>query len=190
MTGVGGRDGSADSNLFHSDPHFQTLIFPIHMLRSNHSYKYSVGLGLANLDFIVAVDTEEMAKILEVTGNYRILRRFRPRDQFAKLPNAKIKHTGVILDVETTGFDTNTDEIIEIGMIKFTYSDNGAIGEIVGSFNSLNEPKIPIPAEIVDLTGITQEDVTGHQIDQEAVGAFVADAKIIIAHNAKFDRRM
>jgi DNA polymerase-3 subunit epsilon len=31
--------------------------------------------------------------------------------------------------------------------------------------------------------------VLGRRIDPEAVAAFVADARIIIAHNANFDRR-
>jgi len=154
------------------------------------SSKYSVGLGLGSPNIIMAVDYEEMARALEGTGDYRILRRFRPRDQFAKLPKGMTKQTGVILDVETTGLDTNKDEIIEIGMIKFSYVDNGAIGEIIDTFSALNEPNIPVPAEVVELTGITHEDLAGQHIDHEAVAAFVADAKVIIAHNAKFDRRM
>jgi DNA polymerase III subunit epsilon len=47
----------------------------------------------------------------------------------------------------------------------------------------------PIPAEITDLTGITDEMVLGHPIESEAVAAFAADAAIIIAHNANFDRK-
>ena len=139
-------------------------------------------------NLIVAIDYEEMAKSLEGTGDYRILRRFRPRDQYTNLPKGK-EHTGVILDVETTGLNTTADEIIEIGMIKFSYSHNGVIGKVVDTFSALNEPNILIPAEVVELTGISQEDVAGQHIDVEAVAAFVSDAKIIIAHNAKFDRR-
>jgi DNA polymerase-3 subunit epsilon len=36
---------------------------------------------------------------------------------------------------------------------------------------------------------ITDEMVAGHRIDPDAVGAFVSDTNIIIAHNANFDRR-
>ena len=48
---------------------------------------------------------------------------------------------------------------------------------------------IPIPALVTDLTGITNEMVAGHRIDIASVQAFVADANIVIAHNAGFDRK-
>jgi DNA polymerase-3 subunit epsilon len=43
-------------------------------------------------------------------------------------------------------------------------------------------------AEITALTGITDEMVAGRSIDPAAVEAIIADAAIVIAHNAKFDR--
>jgi DNA polymerase III subunit epsilon len=63
------------------------------------------------------------------------------------------------------------------------------IARITDVYSSLNEPQNPIPAEITDLTGITDELVLGHRIDPDAVAAFAAGAGIIIAHNANFDRR-
>lgn len=47
---------------------------------------------------------------------------------------------------------------------------------------------MPIPALVTELTGITNELVAGHRIDIAALEAFVADANIVIAHNAAFDR--
>jgi DNA polymerase-3 subunit epsilon len=47
----------------------------------------------------------------------------------------------------------------------------------------------PIPQEITDLTGITDEMVLGHRFDANAVEAFASDAVIVIAHNASFDRK-
>ena len=40
------------------------------------------------------------------------------------------------------------------------------------------------------ITGITDDMVVGHSIDATAVEAMIADADIIIAHNASFDRPM
>jgi DNA polymerase III subunit epsilon len=45
------------------------------------------------------------------------------------------------------------------------------------------------PAEIVELTNITDETVAGHKIDDAALENFVADANVVIALNAAFDRK-
>jgi DNA polymerase III subunit epsilon len=93
------------------------------------------------------------------------------------------------LDVETTGLNPTQDEIIELAMVKFDYVPDDRIARITGVLSSLNEPENPIPDEITELTGITNEMVLGHRIDPEAVSAFAADAAIVIAHNANFDRK-
>jgi hypothetical protein len=46
----------------------------------------------------------------------------------------------------------------------------------------------PIPAEITDLTGITNEMVVGHRIDPEAAAAFATGAGNVIAHNANISQ--
>ena len=95
----------------------------------------------------------------------------------------------VIFDVETTGLNAKTDEVIELGMVKFAYCPDGRVAHVIDSFGSLNEPANSIPAEITNLTGITNEMVAGKRIDAAAVSTFVADANIVIAHNANFDRK-
>jgi DNA polymerase-3 subunit epsilon len=42
---------------------------------------------------------------------------------------------------------------------------------------------------VTALTGITDELVAGHRIDETAVTAFVGDGVIVIAHNSGFDRK-
>jgi DNA polymerase-3 subunit epsilon len=42
-------------------------------------------------------------------------------------------------------------------------------------FSAFNEPSIPIPEEVVELTHITDEMVAGHRIDPDAVAAFVSE---------------
>ena len=74
-------------------------------------------------------------------------------------------------------------------MIKFTYLADDRIAAITDVFSSFNEPSIPIPEEVVELTHITDEMVAGHRIDPDAVAAFVSDAALTVAHNASFDRK-
>jgi DNA polymerase-3 subunit epsilon len=134
-------------------------------------------------------DLSQMAQALEKSGDYRILRRLVPRDIITSvLADQQIK-VGVLFDVETTGLDAKTDEVIELGMVKFAYCPDGRVAHVIDNFGSLNEPANPIPAEITTLTGITNEMVAGKRIDAAAVSAFVADANIVIAHNANFDRK-
>lgn len=129
-----------------------------------------------------------MADALAKTGDYRVLRRLVPRTTF--VPSiGEVTKTGVLIDVETTGLDQQKDEIIELGMVKFDYLPDGRIAGLRDVFTSFNEPSGPIPPEVSALTGITDEMVAGHRIDEAAVSSFVADAVIVIAHNAGFDRK-
>src|SRR5712672_2280988 len=130
-----------------------------------------------------------MAKSLEDSGDYRVLRRLVPKHVFTPIPTNQPVKIGIVLDVETTGLDAKTDEVTELAMVKFSYLPNGRIGHVIDTFAALNEPTNPIPPEITALTGITNEMVAGQHIDPAAVSSFVADANVIIAHNANFDRR-
>ena len=134
------------------------------------------------------INLEAIAETLAKSPDYRVLRRLTPRIEFASCDRQMTK-TGILLDVETTGLDTARDEIIELAMVKFTYLPDDRIARITDIFSSFNEPQNPIPAEITDLTGITDEMVFGCRIDHEAIAAFAADAGVVIAHNANFDRK-
>jgi DNA polymerase III subunit epsilon len=133
-------------------------------------------------------ETEDLARRLEATGNYRILRRLVPQ-QPTQTPTGCGGKVGIIVDFETTGLDPKKDEIIEVAMVKFGYSSSHQVTGVTGIFQAFNEPSMPIPANIIELTGITNEMVAGQKIDDAALENFIGDANIIIAHNAAFDRK-
>jgi DNA polymerase III subunit epsilon len=133
-------------------------------------------------------ETEDLARRLEATGDYRILRRLFPQQSIAHAAACESK-VGIIVDLETTGLDTKKDEIIEVAMVKFRYSTSGQVVGVADTFQAFNQPSGPISGEIVKLTGITDEMVDGQKVDDAALEAFVADANVIIAHNAAFDRK-
>lgn len=91
----------------------------------------------------------------------------------------------VVLDLETTGFDSFRDEIIEIGMVKIKN------GEIASEYSMLVNPCMPIPKAASAVNGIYDEDVTGapkiHEVIH-AVDTFLGD-EIIVGHNITFDLR-
>jgi DNA polymerase-3 subunit epsilon len=129
-----------------------------------------------------------MADALGQSADYRVLRRLVPRTVIARPVDLATK-TGILLDAETTGLDTRKDEVIELGMVKFDYLPDGRITGVRDVFSAFNEPSSPISAEITALTGITDAMVAGHHIDEAEVTAFAAEAVIVIAHNAGFDRK-
>lgn len=133
-------------------------------------------------------DFEAMAAALEETGDYRVLRRLRPRQAISVGEGTSIRR-GLMVDVETTGLDAARNEIIELAMVPFTYAFHGEVLEIGEGFNALRQPSESIPAEITAITGITNEMVAGKVIDPAVVEAFIAPASLVIAHNAAFDRR-
>ncbi|WP_052954791.1 3'-5' exonuclease [Microvirga vignae] len=135
-----------------------------------------------------APDYETAARMLEATGDYRVLRRLQPRPIVASRPPRQGERIAVIVDTETTGLDHTRDEVIELGMVAFLYDDDGRIGDVIGTFNGLREPSVPISPEITRLTGITPDMVAGQVLDLAAVERFIEPADLIIAHNARFDR--
>ena len=91
--------------------------------------------------------------------------------------------TFAVVDLETTGGSPATCAITEVGAIKFRG------GECLGTFQTLINPGVPIPPEIVYLTGITQAMVG----PAPKIGAvlpafldFVGDA-VVVGHNVRFD---
>ena len=128
-----------------------------------------------------------MAKALEASGEYRVVRRLAAPDPLPSPPAGA--RLGLVIDVETTGADLRGDEVIELAMVRFAYTPEGEVLGVVDTFQGYHEPTRAISAEITALTGISAETVAGHALDPEAVGAFVAPAVIVLAHNAAFDRR-
>ncbi|KLK94146.1 DNA polymerase III subunit epsilon [Microvirga vignae] len=135
-----------------------------------------------------APDYETAARMLEATGDYRVLRRLTPRPIVVPCTSRRDEKIAVIVDTETTGLNHTRDEVIELGMVAFTYNEEGRIGDVIGTFNALREPSVPISPEITRLTGIAPDMVAGQVLDLAAVERFIEPADLVIAHNARFDR--
>lgn len=131
---------------------------------------------------------ESMAQTLEATGNYRVIRRLKPRQSNMPSTGTPVR-LGIVVDVETTGLDPERDEIIELAMTPFSYGLDGNVFSVGDSFQGLRQPSEPIAPEITAITGITNEMVAGQVIDPVQVAKFAAPASLVIAHNAAFDRR-
>lgn len=133
------------------------------------------------------LDEEAMARHLDATGRYRVLRRLVSREIVTEA-RAEFPRQAVILDTETTGLNYRCDEIIEIGVVAFTFDDAGKIGDVTAVYGGLQQPSVSIPAEITRLTGLTDDMVAGQTIDMACLEALIDSSDLIVAHNAGFDR--
>lgn len=91
--------------------------------------------------------------------------------------------TFVVVDLETTGGSPGTDAITEIGALKLRG------GELLGRFETLVNPGVPIPPAITFLTGITEAMVLPAPRIGELLPTlleFLGDA-VIVGHNVRFD---
>ena len=92
--------------------------------------------------------------------------------------------TFISLDLETTGIDSATDQITEIGAVKYVN------GVKVESFSQLVNPGIPILQDITDLTGIDNDMVADAPSIKEVMPeleAFLGDTPLVLGQNVRFD---
>ena len=103
----------------------------------------------------------------------------------------KLERTLVAVDLETTGYEPQTEDIIEIGAIRLTVSADGAVS-LGERFLTFADPGRPLTPPIVRLTGIRDEDLRSAPSVAEAVALFVAfayqdGAPTFVGHNVGFD---
>ncbi len=102
---------------------------------------------------------------------------------FDELSTPLFEVTFCVLDLETTGGSPLDCAITEIGAVKYRG------GDLLGTFQTLVDPGLPIPPSITILTGITQSMVLDAPKIGEALPAFlefIGDA-VIVGHNVRFD---
>ncbi|MBE6149830.1 MAG: hypothetical protein E7170_03825 [Firmicutes bacterium] len=89
----------------------------------------------------------------------------------------------VIFDIETTGLDCFNDKIIEIGAVKVKNN------EIIEEFNYLINPNIKLPEVIINITGITDEDLNNKKTIDVILPKFIEfiEDYPLLAHNNSFD---
>ncbi len=106
------------------------------------------------------------------------------------LPKEFTEQTFVVFDLETTGLNNSPasgtmDRIIEIGAVKI---EGGAIVE---KFSSFVACPVRLSAEIVALTGITDDMLVGAPDIQKVVADFYrfAAGSCLVGHNVQFDSK-
>lgn len=102
---------------------------------------------------------------------------------FSAMESTTLQSTFVALDLETTGLDSDKDQIIEVGAVKFRGS------EVLDTFSSLVNTKRTLTPFIQKLTGITPQEVSeapSFSLVGPLFANFVGDAPVV-GHNVWFD---
>ena len=136
------------------------------------------------------IDLKKLASILSKSNQYRVTEKYQ-KPEYYNIADASDKLIGVFLDFEATGLSYATDKMIELGMVKFEYTEDGRIFRLLDEFSSYQDPNKPIPEYITKLTGInddTDEMVKGHRINVNEIDSYLNNVDLIIDHNAQFDR--
>ena len=103
-----------------------------------------------------------------------------------RAPRINFPEDYVVLDLETTGLSPASDEIIDIAAVRYIS------GAKVSEFSTLVKPSIPIPQEITDITGITDDMVAdAPDIDEalDGLSMFLNPDDLVVGHNVGFDVR-
>ena len=89
----------------------------------------------------------------------------------------------VVFDLETTGLSASTCRICEIG------AQRVRTFELTDTFETLVNPRTPLPPAVQALTGIGQRELRGAPPAELAVRRFLdfAGNAVLVAHNARFD---
>jgi DNA polymerase-3 subunit epsilon len=100
-----------------------------------------------------------------------------------------MKLRAAVIDVETTGLDPQNDEVVELGVVLFSFDALSHTGiEIEEEYSSLRDPGRPIPEGATRAHGLRWDDVRGCALDDARVRGLLERASFLVAHNAPFDR--
>lgn len=133
-------------------------------------------------------DLKTALDLLESEPDFKVLKRVPEELETVNTGDSQV-FKAAIIDLETTGLDADIHEIIEIGTLIVEFTTEHGFTSVVLADNQLQEPNEPITEEITQITGITNEDVAGCEINWGALLEALADVHLVICHNASFDRK-
>ncbi len=104
-------------------------------------------------------------------------------------PSGENNVSVLVVDVETTGLSYDNDRVIQLACRPVLFNrQTGKVTRLMNSRVFYNDPGFEISEEIMSLTGVTNEQVSGAQIDWGWVAKVIDKVDFVVAHNVRFDR--
>lgn len=102
-----------------------------------------------------------------------------------RLSDQARRHRYVVVDLETTGFDSNHDKVVSIGAFRIV---EGRI-RLGDAFNELVNPNRAIPSSSIKIHSIVPDRVAGARSVEDVFDDFLKylGRDILVAHHAGFD---
>ncbi|MBN8818379.1 MAG: DNA polymerase III subunit epsilon [Sphingomonas sp.] len=123
----------------------------------------------------------------EAEADFRLLRRLPQIGEIATGQAHRPVRLGII-DTETTGLDPTTNELIEVAISMMTISADGGLHHIEEPVCWLEQPSLPLEPRIIQVTGLTDDDLAGQQFDDHDIADMLWRCDVLVSHNARFDR--
>lgn len=127
------------------------------------------------------------------SGSYRSSQKRKRKNTLAVTARGKTKHlndnilkgTFIAFDIETTGGNPERNGITEIFALRYKN------GEVVDTFESMVNPKVPIPPIVRRMTGITNKMVKDAPLIEDVMPGFVdfIGDDVLVSHNTIGDMK-
>lgn len=136
----------------------------------------------------IPFQVDALAKVVSKHPRYRVQRLIEPMVREESRFRRTWEISIAVVDVETTGLDWRTDHIIELAVTRIYVDAHGRIVEVGRADSWFEDPGIPIPPKIAQITRISDDMVKGKLIHEGAAGSMIVGADLVLSHNAGFDR--
>mgnify|MGYP001178213203 FL=1 len=134
-------------------------------------------------------ESRRMVTALEMSGNYKVLRRFAAPDCYGTFAADVRMRRVAVVDTETTGLDKAKDKVFELGYVIVEFDPlSGRLGQVMSRYNGTEDPGVPLSEDVKELTGKTDEMLAGTEFDDEFISDEMSQVDLVVAHNAGFDR--
>lgn len=139
----------------------------------------------------VSEESRRMITALEMTGGFRVLRRFQPLTKFADYESeqarAKAK-LAMVVRSRATGSNPGRDKLLELGYVVVRFSaETGTVYE-VDSVYAGTEAAAAVPEAALRAAGLTAQVVRGTAFDEARVNADAERCVVVICLNAETER--
>lgn len=135
------------------------------------------------------VELNQMVGALEMSGGYRILERFKPRESYGAMGNADDLRSVMVLCMQTTGKELRSDAIFELGYV-VTQVDRktGVPVRVACKYQGTEDPQQPLAQDVMRRTGMTSAQIQGTTFDERRLLEDLARVSLVIVRGAESDR--